>query len=65
MGSADWSSKGKFPEGLKGPLKLAMTAAMRHQMFGQRDEGKAYCLSLTSILPFNNFTLTVSLLSDP
>jgi hypothetical protein len=57
---ADWKVTGKYPEGMKGPLRLAATAAMRHQMFGQREEGKSFYTALSGALPFNPYTLTVS-----
>ncbi|RXK39697.1 hypothetical protein M231_03052 [Tremella mesenterica] len=54
----DVASKGKFPEHLKEPLRLAGQAAFRHNMFNDREDDKPFFLALPSLLPYNNFTLT-------
>jgi len=64
MGPADnWDAlKNKFPEHLKPVLRAAGVTAMRHDMFGERDEAKGFYMSLPSVLPYNQFTLAVRML---
>ena len=56
----DWAAgKNKFPEHLKAILKSVGIAAMKYDMFGERDEARDLYVALPSVLPYNQFTLTV------
>ncbi len=55
------ADKGQFPDRLKPFLKAAGIAAMRHDMFGEREEANSFYMCLPSTLPYNRLTLTVSL----
>lgn len=60
LDSWDPNAKNKFPEHLRTPLARAGIAAYHHDLFGEREEAKGFFTALTSALPYNQFTLTVS-----
>jgi hypothetical protein len=57
------ASRTKFPENLKPFLKAAMEAAYQHGLWNDRIED-GYNKAVCSTLPYNQLTLSVSLLLD-